>query len=485
MHTIRTITIDAQNVFDPENPDESGIVGTWGNKIHVITREEVVRKELLFKEGDVYNWKIIQESERNLRKRSFFAEVSIESHYNADEKGVDIVVHTRDQWSLIVGATFGGTSENSSAGLDFGDKNFLGMGQSVNYSFRTGSTGYTHNYGFRDANLFGSRYDLRLEHNLKPAEYVYNANLERPFYSLSTTEAHGVGYSRTVHAEPGINWNSWRSTVYYGEALVLEDSVLRAYFRFSFGEEVSFGSTGSSAIVRDNKVAISADFLDHPHDYSEERYIDKFRLVEDIPLGATYTLLIGPRLEAFGSTTSDISASAAASKWHQVFEHDYLFTSLALARNDDYFNDIYADFMARYYLRRFESQNIVTRFQLSYSESATNRFRLGGTNGLRGYKVDEFIGKNQMVINVEDRIFTYQTLLSGIIEPGFVLFTDWGNAWNNTPDDVLTQLYGSFGAGLRLALVKAPGVSLIRVDLGIPMDTRRPWVITVGMEGFF
>lgn len=484
-YTIRNITIDAQNVFNPENPEESGIVGTAGNNIHITTLDQVVRWELLFKEGDPYDQGVIEESERNLRKRSYLAEVLIESYFNDEDKTVDVIVHTRDQWSMIVGLTFGGTSENSSAGLDLGDKNLLGMGQSLNYSFRTGNSGFTHNYGYRNSNLFGSRYDLWLENRLKPDEYLYNAQLDQPFYSLSTPAAHGVGYSQTVHNEPGLAWTMWRSKAYYGEAIILEDAILRAYLRLSFGEEVSHEGLVANQVLRDNKILIAADILNHPYDFAEERYIDKFRRIEDIPLGATYSFSVGPRLMAIGSTSTDASASVGVTKWRQFFEHDYLHLSMMLAKNDDNFNEAYADLVLRYFLRRHEYQTFVARFQASYSESVNNRFRLGGTNGLRGYNVDEFVGRNQILLNVEDRIFTYQTMLSGIVEPGFVLFADFGNTWNDQAGDDLTRVHGSCGAGLRLALVKAPGISLIRVDYGIPLEARHPPVITIGMEGFF
>lgn len=484
-YVIRSITIDAQNVFNPQNPEESGAVGRVGNSIHITTREQVVRWELLFKEGDPYNEELISESERNLRKRSYLSEVIIESHFSDEDKMADIIVHTRDQWSMIVGLTFGGTSENSSAGLDIGDKNLLGMGQSLNYSFRTGTAGYSHNYGYRNSNLLGSRYDLWLENRLKSDEVLYTAQLDQPFYSLSTRDALGVGYTRTDHAEPGLAWTTWRSTGYYGQATILEDFILRAYIRLSFGEEVSREGVGSNNVLRDNKILIAGDILNHPYDFAEERYIDKFRRVEDIPLGATYTFSVGPRLMAFGSTSTEVSSSLGVTKWRQFFERDYLFLSVALAKNDDNFNNAYADLTLRYYLRRYEYQTFVARFQSSYSESINNRFKLGGTNGLRGYKVDEFVGRNQVLFNLEDRIFTYKTWLSGIFEPGFVLFADFGNTWNDHEGDELKRVHSSVGAGIRLALVKAPGVSLIRVDYGIPLETGRTPVLTIGMEGFF
>ncbi len=484
-YIIRSITVDAQNVFNPEIPEESGVVGRWGNRLHIVTREETIRQELLFMEGEPYDPNLIEEAVRHLRTRSYLTEVSIESRFDETAKAADIIVHTRDQWSLIIGATFGGTSENSTAGLDFGDKNLLGLGQSLNYSFRTDNSGFSHTYGYRDPTLFGSRYDFWFEHKAVPNELIYNTRLERPFYALATPEAHGVDYTRKSHAEPGWAFNSYRLGAYLGRGIDLDGAVLRTYLRISAGEEYVREGTDPIETLRDNKLLIAADFLNSPHDYAEERYIEKFRQVEDIPLGGRYSVFLGPRLKEFGSTTSDVSASLLVTKWHRFFEKDYLYTSLHVAKNDDQFNDNYTDLQLRYYFRHFPYQSIVGRFQLSTSQSETNRFTIGGTNGLRGYKADEFTGRNQLIINIEDRIFTYRTFFSGIIEPGFVIFTDFANTWYNREGDYLTRLYGSFGAGLRFALVKAPGISLIRVDYGIPMEEKRPPVITIGMEGFF
>ena len=76
-------------------------------------------------------------------------------------------------------------------------------------------------------------------------------------------------------------------------------------------------------------------------------------------------------------------------------------------------------------------------------------------------------------------------MFAGLIEPGFVVFADFGNTWNDVPGDKLTELYGGFGVGLRLALLKAPGISLLRVDYGYSFDLSRSPVVTFGMEGFF
>lgn len=484
-YTIGKITIIRDNVFDEKNPKESGIIGTSGNKIHTVTQESVIRNELLFKEGDPYDKRIIEETTRILRKRSILTDVYIKADPVPLNKTVDVTVHTRDQWSLIIGGTFGGTDENATTGLDFGEKNLAGFGQSVNYSLRHNNSGYTHSIGYTDPNFMGTRYAIRLGYDVVPNENVYKGIVEQPFYAITTKKAHGVSYIRTDHQESAMKFNSYRMNLYYGWATPHGDDILRTSLILSLGEQRVLEVNKAPEMKVDNKMQASFEFLRNPYEYAEETYIEKFRQKEDIPLGPRYTFLAGQRMTTLGSTTSDIALSFGVTKWHRFFERDYLLSKLNLTRNDDQFNDHLADAVLQYYARWFYRHMFVLRVQGTYMESETNRVHLGGTSGLRGYKADEFTGRNQAVINLEDRIFTYTPMLAGIIEPGFVLFADAGNTWNNYSGDTLKRLNSSVGAGLRIALLKAPGISLIRVDYGVPTEFDRPPVITIGMEGFF
>lgn len=484
-YTIRTIAVYPKEVFDTTKPEEDTWIGRGANNLHINTRPEVIRGELLFKEGEPYNKDLVEESARLLRRRSFLTEVNITVIPDHATREVDIDVETRDQWSFIIGTVAGGTSDNNVTGLDIGDKNFLGSGNSLGYSIRSDNSGLSHNVSFTGANIFYSRYDLFLGYDQVQFERTIQTSLNRPFYSVSTPAAHGFNYTRKEHDEAGLKWTSYRMGMYAGRADEFDDMVLRTSIRLSLGEETVNGGTADAKVQRDNKVLADIEVLDHPRDYAQETYMEKYRQVEDIPLGPRYTFTIGPRLTSIGSTSSDVSMGMSVSKWHKRDERDYFFASVSLSKKDDSFNEKYGDLSMRYYWRRFESQTFVLNTQITYAESETNRFRLGGNRGLRGYKTDEFIGRNQVLVNLEDRIFTRTAMFSGIVEPGFVIFADAGNTWNNQGGDSLTRLWTSVGAGLRLALLKAPGISLIRLDYGVPAEFNRPGVLTIGMEGFF
>src|SRR5436190_278654 len=69
--TIATIRIDREDVFDLDNPDERHLPFIWADRLHVETREYVIRRELLFQEGDPADPDVLYESERNLRRLVF------------------------------------------------------------------------------------------------------------------------------------------------------------------------------------------------------------------------------------------------------------------------------------------------------------------------------------------------------------------------------------------------------------------------------
>ncbi|MFT7583308.1 MAG: hypothetical protein ACI9MR_004995, partial [Myxococcota bacterium] len=76
------------------------IVPTFFNVFHWLTKESVIRRELLFSEGDAFSLDRVAESTRNLRDTTIFAIVRIVAVETADPTVVDVLVFTRDLWSL-------------------------------------------------------------------------------------------------------------------------------------------------------------------------------------------------------------------------------------------------------------------------------------------------------------------------------------------------------------------------------------------------
>ena len=75
--TIRNIRVQQINVFNENDPDENNRIYRLLNKLHITTREKVIRSQLLFKSGDKVNYKNLEETARNLRTRNYLTNAHV------------------------------------------------------------------------------------------------------------------------------------------------------------------------------------------------------------------------------------------------------------------------------------------------------------------------------------------------------------------------------------------------------------------------
>ncbi|HFD88138.1 MAG TPA: hypothetical protein ENJ35_10755, partial [Gammaproteobacteria bacterium] len=68
---IGKITVKVNNIFDTSRPEENAALFRLGNRLHIKTREDTVRDRLLFKPGERYSGRVLDETERLLRNTSF------------------------------------------------------------------------------------------------------------------------------------------------------------------------------------------------------------------------------------------------------------------------------------------------------------------------------------------------------------------------------------------------------------------------------
>ena len=75
---IDTIIVQTFNVFDPAEA-EANTVARIVNGIRFTTRTNVVRRELLFKQGEPLDSALVAETQRNLRALRMFRSVTIDT----------------------------------------------------------------------------------------------------------------------------------------------------------------------------------------------------------------------------------------------------------------------------------------------------------------------------------------------------------------------------------------------------------------------
>jgi hypothetical protein len=201
---IRKIKLQRLNVFganisNPASADPKKLENLL-NKTHVNTNEAIIRKNLLFSEGDTISPLILSDNERILRQLSYIDDARI-IIVPVSEDEADIVVLTKDVYSL--GATF------SYKGLKKGsvsvfEKNIFGMGHEFGFELpydanAPDSPGFGVHYAIN--NIWRSFLNLELFYLDGLGERTYGFNLSRKLISSNTKYAGGISVRQMYTTE--------------------------------------------------------------------------------------------------------------------------------------------------------------------------------------------------------------------------------------------------------------------------------------------
>src|SRR5210317_176049 len=83
-YVIGDIVLDKGDVFDLSNPDEDRWLYRAANRFHIVTRDSTIRQQLLFQPGDAYDKRVLEESERILRRNKYLYDAHIGAARAAD-----------------------------------------------------------------------------------------------------------------------------------------------------------------------------------------------------------------------------------------------------------------------------------------------------------------------------------------------------------------------------------------------------------------
>ncbi len=189
--TIGEIAIAREQVFAPD--------GNWleraGNKIHVLTRDRVIRRDLLFRPGDKVDPQILVRNKQLLRSRAYISDAELELVPDPlDTTVINIVVHTRDSWTISADAGFHsegrtmfsaydanilGTGNKLSVKTHFDRNDFSYAGNIVEYEIpNVLGTFYTADFS-AGRDFYNSELKLGLRKDfIKPTDYEVGASYE-------------------------------------------------------------------------------------------------------------------------------------------------------------------------------------------------------------------------------------------------------------------------------------------------------------------
>lgn len=486
---IRSIDLHIGDVFDADDPRENGVFYRLANRLHRDTRPSVVRQQLLFEGGDVLDPQVLQETERLLRNNPYFSDAEIDILPVSDEQ-VDVVVATRDTWSLKGGISFGRQGGANHSSFEIADSNLFGRGKKVvlRQSFEVDRDSLLARY--QDLNLFGSRTQMLAEvsHNSDGERYLLDLGL--PFFALDSRRSLGLLALSDLRVVPIYRRGKVVDTfvqqsrhyeVFQGFSSGLVDGHSN---RWSYGltfEEEQFSSPvdplfdTSSPLPTDRTLAYPwIDFERLGSDYLETRNMDRIGRTEDYFLGTRLHARFGVAPQAFGSDRDRLVFSTDLLHARRPTDSSLLqmSTSILGRWSNDGFENVRWQGDAQFNQRFGHRHQFFARLSLGrdYARDPESQMLLGGDSGLRGYPQRFQDGDQRFLLTLEQRFFTSWNLLR-LANVGGAVFFDVGRAWTSgAEDDPGSGVLKDVGIGLRLGLNRSSTASVLHLDIAMPLD---------------
>jgi outer membrane protein insertion porin family len=208
---------------------------------NTITRDKVIRRELMVEEGQVYNSQLVDLSLLRLNQLNYFetlkSDTDVETRQNADAGTVDLLLKLREKGKNSIGLN-GGISglSGSFIGLQYETNNFLGLGETLSVNANVGDLSRKLSVGFNEpylhnkpislgVQLFTSKFDYNpaksyaisqgQSANLSNAQQslLTNYNENSTGLTISTSEALRKLFRRSGVARVGLSYSLTRSGI--------------------------------------------------------------------------------------------------------------------------------------------------------------------------------------------------------------------------------------------------------------------------------
>jgi hypothetical protein len=481
------------------------------NAVHVTTRESVVRRELLFAEGEPYRADLAEETARNLRGLSIIALARVVPLESEAAGAVDVLVATKDLWSIRFNSSFNLAGQLLQyLRLRPTEQNLLGLDKQLSGDLELRLDTIALGAEYVDRRLLGSRLYLQQRasvvlgrDSLGAEGTVGTFRLGRPFFSLATERAFEVEALWRVRPERVFQGAAVHELVgadgttaphaYHVRELSISAWDMHAgpgAFRVELGgggggythsyRPPSGLSPAEEQILREQALPRSEDagwvgarLRAFTTDYRVLRDVETFALPEDVQVG----LLVRGELRLAASRPGFIelwssgryrylagdallTASAAGSlRWQLGGDLDEVVNRRAAAELS-----VVSPWVG---IGRFVARG---NFQLRAADLDKAVLFLGGGNGLRGLAPEALQGTRVLLLNLEYRTRPVEI---ATLHVGGVFFWDGGSAWGGANSPLPQPLVQTVGLGLR-ALFPQFDVEPVRIDFGFVLNAPSP-----------
>lgn len=488
---IGAIEIEVEDIFDPGKPGEGALPYRLANDLHVRTRTDAIRSQLLFDETQPYTRQKVAETERLLRGRRYLYDAWIEpSCYHPDQRIVDLHVRVRDVWSLNPGFTFNRKGGTNRTGFEIEDQDFLGRGELVSLSWGQNVDRSTVRALYEDPQLFGSWWHGRAAYSDSSDGSFSNLEIGRPFYSLDTRWSAGtaieVGDRTDSRYRRGEVLDRFaertdRFDAYGGRSDGLRDGWARRWLAGVHYERSRFAIAPDEALV----AALPAErTLAYPwvglewveDDFSTAHNQDQLSRTEDLQFGTALRAELGIADPAWGAdrTAAMMAFHGTTGRRFGAARSLFLTGDFTGRWESAGLRDAVLQGEARYYHRQSPHALFYAsvRGAEAVSPDLDHQLLLGGDNGLRGYPLRYQSGTGSLLLSAEERFYTdwYPLRLFHI---GAAVFADAGRTWGaDVAGEAPLGWLSDVGIGLRIGNARSGLGNVLHFDVAVPLSSQ-------------
>ena len=477
---IGKISIEIGNVYDKSNTEENYWYHRAANKLHIITRQKVIQRQLLFSSGDHFNERILLETERLLRANSYIKNALI-TPVEVCNNTVNINVKTNDSWSLTPGFSFDRTGGTNRYSIDIEENNLLGYGKDIHFGTSQTIDRDERMLSYTDTQLWGSRKRLYLAIEDNSDGKGYAVDLSLPFYQLNSKRSWGTTITN----------NKKETAIYQNGSIVRkfgEDKDFASIFygwshgninntttRYKFGWAYE---DNNYLPVAPYNITLAARTLSYPWtelEFFEEKYVRKTNLstmgtIEDISLGHHFKFKAGLINKSLGSDDNYLFLSSSYNKGFQPASNQLGLISLGISSfvGNGLLEGVRVKGEAEwhYLLSKRNHFYLAGKFETASNLQAEEQIILGEETGLRGYPVRYQSGNKSFLISMEHRHF-YNWYPFRTVKLASAVFADVGSAWGQGNKQ---KILADAGFGFRFVITRSSIAKVLHLDFTFPID---------------
>ncbi len=489
---VESVEVVVEDVFE-----ENGAVSDlWlyraANRLHLKTRERIIRQELLFAEGETVTAEDLAQTERNLRALPFLRLARVEVTDVGDDR-VRVRVVTSDAWSTLPEFRISKVGNRWLWSAGASEQNLLGYGKQLRIARRADLDRDQTILSYRDPRFMGSRVaTTAFASDATDGHHLFFSAL-RPFFSVQTSWSARAQFEDFDRLDPLYEDGERVDDLTHLRRRVELDlaravrrtttSAVRAHIGYDFTEDdidagLDFRRFG---MLRVGVSSISHRFLKLTH-------VNRFERPEDVNLGGHGSAFIGWSTASFGGEGPNaLFYFLNAGRGFGLGRDGFVLTNVswqARDRDGDLQNS-FATVRVNGVHKLTPRSVLLAKAELrhGYRLDPEVQIRLGAESGLRGYPVRQFNGDRSLLVSAEARWFLADDV-ANLVSFGVAAFADSGYAWPTKRPmrlhDLRSDLGFSFLIGGSRGAANRPGV---RIDFAYaldPIEGRSRWVVSAG-----